>query len=202
LTINATGSLQTSGGGFIKTGTAGAFVLGGGSSDWPTFSPAPRTITRCFDLATGGVAATGWTIDGDGLVGPATSTTIYMPIPLVNWDGATLSQIDIWFVPASRATGALPANAPAATFYSRVLTAGASPTTRSIVTSASYVPVSYADYTNGHLKKLTLSPGITMDHAATEYALVLTDENGSNNVAGNRYYQVVCTYGVSDMRFT
>lgn len=109
-------------------------------------------------------------------------------IKLVN--GATISSIDLFFVPKTTARGGWPVGTfPVMTLARHALVAGGTMGALSTVATATYVPVSQADYQNGQNKVLTVTPGggHTVDADGYLYFLVVTDEAGGNAIPGGAY---------------
>lgn len=107
-------------------------------------------------------------------------------IKLVN--GATVSSIDVFFVPKTTARGGWPlGSAPKVTLSRHAITAGGTMGALSVVSTATYVPVSQADYQNGQVKVMTVSPAHVVDADGYIYLLSVTDEAGANAIVGGAY---------------
>lgn len=127
-------------------------------------------------------------IDYLGLV-TATAAGDTVTIMLENLvHGAEISTIDVLFVPDTTARGGWPlGSAPVIT-----LTRWAIPTggvsSNVLVDTATYTPVSQADYQNGNFKVISMgSIGEVVDTLQYLYALTITDESGANAIPGALY---------------
>lgn len=107
-------------------------------------------------------------------------------IRLVN--GATVASIDVFFVPKTTARGGWPlGTAPIVSLLRHAVVAGGTMGAVSTVATATYVPVSQADYQNGQNKVMTVSPAHIVDADGYLYFLSVTDEAGANAIVGGAY---------------
>ena len=107
-------------------------------------------------------------------------------IKLVN--GATVSSIDVFFVPKTTARAGWPlGTAPKVTLSRHAITAGGTMGAPSVVSTATYVPVSQANYQDGTVKVMTVSPTHPVDADGYIYLLSVTDEAGANAIPGGAY---------------
>lgn len=114
-------------------------------------------------------------------------------LPLVQ--GATIASIDVVFVPKTTARGGWPlGTAPVISLVrSAIGPSGGVPAAPASVATATYVPVSQADYQNGNFKVMTVSPAHVVDAEAYVYQLSVVDEAGANAIPGGTY----CAYRVN-----
>lgn len=183
--------------GGLATTTAGGLKLGGGSTDWPTFS-ATRSRTNTSRILNPRSLASGWTVNtGFGcqcLVGPATSQQQFIPLDFLH-DGATLQAILFTFlVPNSHAS--VPQNLPQFNVFSFNAGIIGSP---SFLTATSlgggYQGPNPADYTGSSWYnsganqqfEYVCNAGVVIDAVAHAYVVSITDENGTNSQSGNCY---------------
>lgn len=133
------------------------------------------------------VDTTAWTVDFNVMaVGTSTlGDEFKAAIEVVN--GATIGSIEVLFVPDGT-HAALPANKPSITLSRHALTTGVAPANVvSVVSTATYAPVSLADYNNGQLKAITISPSHTVDAYGYTYYLSIVEESGANAKVGAYY---------------
>ena len=134
-----------------------------------------------------GFLASGWTVDGNGLIGNAGSPTPSQSIILPfagRYQGAKIASVDVFF----KSTGhtSLPANFPSFNLFTLALpTAGSVAATScgSGTISAPDIPT-YEAMTSFNFS--CSNPVVVSD--ANTYFLQITDEHGSGAVAGIRYY--------------
>lgn len=107
-------------------------------------------------------------------------------IKLVN--GATVSSIDVFFAPETTPRAGWPlGTAPIVSLLRHAVTAGGTMGAVSTVATATYVPVSQANYENVTNKVMTVSPAHVVDADGHIYFLSVTDEAGANAIPGGAY---------------
>lgn len=178
-----------------------------GASGHPTFETA-RTLTRFQPPVPMGPFRTGWTaIDPTSLVsgvaGPGTTAAQYFLLTELH-DGATLTQVQALFVVDGGHAG-VPAVLPSFSTYRDLINVGA----EASVEMASGGDVSYptpgsvAAYEAAGIKgwAQTINNQNVIDRSQGLYYVALTDENGANALAGNRFLGFKLTMTtISDMR--
>jgi hypothetical protein len=204
----ATTFLITGAGAFAKTVAGGRFKLG--DNDYPVFGAAHPGLApvRRFPLAMlAGNAAAGWSpaASGLGMTGSGTSAISRFALPLgpIVWHGQQITQLSLLFTPAVGPRGAWPiANNITATLkYFTPNVGGVAVALGTIGSTATYAPVSQADYENGLIKKLVwTADSPTIDVAANCYLLEVIDENGANAISGNVFHALEVTYSAPDLR--
>jgi hypothetical protein len=127
------------------------------------------------------------------IVGPANTRAVYIPIqkPL---DGSELVDIKFWFRPPDTHT-ALPTSLPTFELMRSSNILGSAPETIATATAA---PDDVDDW-NGGDRSLTLA----CSHVVTlgrHYFLRITDEHGSNSLAGSRYWGATLRWSVTELR--
>lgn len=139
------------------------------------------------------VDTTGWTVDFNVMAVGTSTLGDEFKASLDVVHGATISTVEVLFVPDGT-HAALPANKPSITLSRHALTTGVAPANVvSVVTTGTYVPVSLADYNNGQLKAITISPAHTVDAYGYAYYLSIVEESGANAKVG-AYYAVRINY--------
>lgn len=100
-------------------------------------------------------------------------------------DGAEISTIDVIFTPKTTARGGWPlGSAPNITLTRWAIPSGGV-SSNVLVDTATYTPVSQADYQNGNFKVISMSGvAAVVDTLSYLYALTITDESGANAIPG------------------
>jgi hypothetical protein len=211
------GSIQDGGqAGGLSTTTPGGFVLGGGSTDWPTF-PA-RTNGNTFRIPAPRVLTAGWSwssFDCQCLLGPGTSQQLIIPLDFLH-HGSTLAGLYIIFgVPNSHS--AVPAQLPqmivsrfpigpgANASSAQSLYSGGFQTFGTAPASPSSPPGSGAAwYNSGNNQAFGFIPNQNnvIDTGNYQYTCKISDENGANSASGNYYYSIAMVYSnITTMQF-
>jgi hypothetical protein len=100
----------------------------------------------------------------------------------------TIASIDVFFVPKTTARVGWPlGTAPKVALARYAIAAGGTPAVPTSLGSATYVPVSQADYQDGNFKVMTVSPAHTVNSEDYVYQLHVTDEAGANAIPGGAY---------------
>jgi len=207
----------TANGAKIRANGAGALIqtVSGGriqlaDSDWVTFSAnRTRSITQTPAAVT---LSSGWTyLSGRAavLVGPASSTTILIPLTALH-NGALLASVDMYFAIAG-SHGAVPGVLPKFGVQRAFVSDGhllSSPA--SLWSGGDYKsmpsPADVTAYEAGGLTQhftLTCDQNHTIDRSQYTYAINVADENGANSIAGNLFCGFVLNYStIADMRFS
>lgn len=203
----------------LSTTTAGGLRLGGGASDWPTFS-ATRGRNDTFLIPSPRVLSSGWawnTLDCQSLVGPATSEQLIFPLDFLH-QGATLVGLYLIFgVQTSHSD--VPANLPTMGVFRFPIGPGVTAASAQNLYSASggfqtfgTAPASPSSppgtgaawYDSGLNQAFGFIPNQNnvIDRANYIYTVILTDEYGSNSIAGNFWYSIAPLYsGIGSLQF-
>lgn len=107
--------------------------------------------------------------------------------------GATLTQIDLLFVPTTGRAG-LPFDAPKLAIARYALAAGAAPGSSTVIADDQAATGTLPTYENGQVKQLGVAVSHVIDAKAYVYQVVVDDESGANAVPGNRYFAIRLTY--------
>jgi len=110
--------------------------------------------------------------------------------------GAIIASIDVIFTPKTTARGGWPLGSAPVISLVRVAVgpSGGTPGAPSVVATATYAPVSQADYQDGKFKVMTVSPTHTVDAEAYVYQLSVVDESGANAIPGGTYFAYRVNY--------
>ena len=207
----------------ISSNAVGGFQLGGGASDWPTFSATrSRTIWMPGDGITGanltGTATTSLApgmlySSGDTYFQYGTAVTInvssgsgacayYMPLRAGLHNGATLSSAAFWFGGSAAHTG-LPAHMPQYGIFAynpQTLTLNSlKSTANGFVTDASATLLAYV---TNHSTVLTMNQANVIDTTQFSYFAIILDEYGSGAQAGNLICGVALSFtAIPNMAF-
>jgi hypothetical protein len=216
-----TGGIRLTVAGGLRSNTAGAIVLAGGASDYPTFS-STRVITKNLSLGSPfGSAApfspgTGWTFafaSGPALVGGATTNTLTIPLNGffgnggAGLNGSTLTSVVLVFA-VGQSHANVPVLLPSLQLW-RIPTASGNATTPASLYSGGAqsmgtggggwtVPTTGALwFASGNMQNYPTAPNQNnaIDLLNYVYYAVLQDESGGNALTGNLYYALQCTFG-------
>lgn len=196
-------NLTATGTGKIKTQTAGAIQLGGGSSDWVSFS-TPRTITRVFAATPAArVFSGGGITSGSFIQGNASGTAFSTIIPVPH--NATLNSVTA-YVRIVNSHVSLPTNGPGMSIQK------IDPTTQGLTTF-----LNGADAGDGLEIKLALPANVglynglgvtswtytcnqnnTIDKTADYYLVAVYDESGGGASSGNIFSGFSMSFTLSD----
>jgi hypothetical protein len=186
----------------ILSTVAGAFGLGGGAADWPTFvsvsagaapvaSPRGRLLMQAFTAQ-----AAGWNIESftGNLVATGIGGTIQMPITSLH-HGATLTSVAVLFFVGS-SHSSVPANLPTVYVYriSTLPTIGGAPPARQALsgTDPSIFPTpgtggAYYDSGNVQSWNYVCNENNVIDRENYNYFVYIEDESGSGSIDSNQY---------------
>lgn len=211
--------------GGITSTTPGGLGLSGGSSDWPAFysagSPTTRSRTDTYLIPIPRVVPSGWAFSSASCSALSSTSNggAFVTIPLdFLHQGATLAGLYLIFGVQNSHTdvpGILPtmgvfrfpigpgvSASSAQQLYSGgsgFQTFGTSPA------SPSSPPATGADWYNGGNNQafgFIPNQNNVIDHSSYVYTIVLSDETGSNSIAGNYWYAVAPLYtNISNMQF-
>jgi hypothetical protein len=206
------GTITTSSTGTIETGVAGSLILGGGASDWPTFS-APRT--RIIQYQPAALITTldppnyppsNWTIQQEGaylpcLVGVGTTVIQYIPFNPPN--GSTINSLtmNIVVIHSHSAVPVMPKiNVVRSTHDART-----NPASLNAVAGQSFTPTpgTGAAWQAGQALQnwtFTANQLNVVDTSQYNYYVTLIDENGANAWDGNEYPSFTITYTLANMQ--
>jgi hypothetical protein len=193
----------------ITTIVLGGLALGAGANDYPTFtntsgSSAPRTrkFVSALQLYNGALTA-GWLVTGSLTISaPATNNPETFVIPITH-NGATLSSVIVVLFP-TLAHSSLPSNLPTISVFYQTYnsTSRNALSTFSVQTLPSPSDVN-AYKSNPQYLEFVCNQNNIIDNTNNMYFLQITDESGTNSVAGNQYYSVTLNYtNILDMRFS
>lgn len=186
----------------IYIGGLGIGISYPGSGDltapWPIFgadSGSSRPIVRTRSLANGAMYAAAWTVVLQSLLrhvlrGAGTADLVAIPLNDILQDGATIAELDIYFAITTGHSGLLPANQPAF-FLTRYKYDGSNLGLGSLQMAAANAAV----YENGGAIQNLNLPGFStvVDKTQYFYCLLISDENSTNAIAGNKYFDVRVT---------
>jgi hypothetical protein len=191
----------------IQSGVAGGIQLSGGANDWETFSATrSRSVVQPMLVFQ---YTTGWGSGGSAgvlsaLSGPATTQVIAIPI----WphNGATIASITMFLGVVNHT--AVPAVLPSMAVKRNTIVNNGTYNPVDLSTTANQAfptPASGAAWTDSNAQQswtYTANQNNVVDRTQYNYWIQLTDENGSNSVAGNQYWGFIINYtGIADMRF-
>ena len=204
----------------VRSTVDGGIEFAGSSADYGSLSPS-RTKSYTWVIKPSdptALDATHWLSPGyqagapPVIVGQASATVpIYLEIPNPH-EGATLASVSVGLLVVGVHSG-VPASLPSLSVQRVHLVPGSAlpaPQTLKSTDSGSGIPFSPTPATgaawhdSGNLQELVYScdQNHTIDNVNYVYFLVLTDEHGSNAVAGNTYVYVKAQYtNISDLRF-
>lgn len=116
--------------------------------------------------------------------------------PLALDHDATVTIVEVRFIPAGAGGrgGNLPGTPPSIQVLEWPVTVGGGAPSSATLGTEPYVPVNYANYINGNVKKISMETPFTVDAVNNIYQLVVIDESGSDSVVGNIYIDVAVTY--------
>ena len=208
----SSGSVLTSSTGTIETGVAGSLILGGGASDWPTFS-TPRTRTIEYHPAALITALdppnyppSNWTIALESaslpcLVGVGTTVVQYIPFNPPN--GSTINSLTMNIV-VTHSHSAVPVM-PKINVVRSQSDARTTPASLNSGAGQLFVPTpgTGAAWQAGAALQnwtFTANQANVVDTSQYNYYLVLTDENGANAWGGNEYPSFTITYTLANMQ--
>jgi hypothetical protein len=191
----------------IVSGAVGGIALGGGSTDYPTFTnstgstAAPRSFSRCAPLNVTAFT-TGWTeagLSGSLILGPATIQPQTFLLGSA-WNGATLSSVSCAITP-NAAHSSLPTILPTISVKRSLINVSGAfsilPLSSTDPQSFTPSPGTVAAWTDsGNVQQLTYNcnQNNVIDTAHYIYYVVIVDENGSGSLAGNTYYGLTLNY--------
>lgn len=231
ITAHANQAVFANAAGGLYTGVAGGLTLGGGSTDWPTFSlNRSRTILQPLwglsiatalttqgtmpaqfgtDAATQANAPTivgAYGIAFTNVVnsGSASVWAYFVPITQALHNGATLSTATLWLVGAS-SHGSLPAVMPAFGVFRGTVASGGGLFGNSINAGSSFSidPTgSVGTYKTAHSWSQTGNQNNVIDTSQYNYFAVIWDEGSTNSQTGNQYLSLVLSYSsIPNMSF-
>lgn len=195
-----TGGIEVAAASGLKTTSPGGIQLAGGSTDWIAFS-TPRTVVRQFLFTHLGDNGSAWSLGNGYAVGTASATQTFVPIYPI--DNSSIVLVAMTFaIGFSHAN--LPGNQPSVGIFG--LTNGGSnvpllSTGGGIVTLAAGTTGAY--YAGGAPQSLLFTPdqNALVDRSNLAYYALVTDENGSNSMAGNKYFTIEVHMTVPDLRY-
>jgi hypothetical protein len=199
---------------FFQSAGGGRFQLAdaAGGGDYFVFETGhtAKNPKRRYDLQSSFSNFAGYTGWGTffidfGVKGPGTTQAARIAIPVgpAIWNGGTISALKLIFTPAGSTGrgGLLPGSNIAATLKYYTPNFGGTALLGTLGSTGTYSPVSFADYTNGLPKSLTIPCGAHLiDTSANCYVLEVTDEHGANAIAGNIFHALEITYTLDDNR--
>ncbi len=191
----ASGKVTTSGGGSVVFANADYPKVTGGH---PAQTPKRRIPFAEFPI----VSPFSLNAAGLGLDGSNSSAAARFPIPIGPgmWNGLVIATVNVIFTPIG-GHGALPANNIQATLRLYTPNVGGAVSLGTLGSTATYTPVSLADYNNGNAKELQLNCGTpTIDTTANCYVLEVVNENGANSIAGMTWHALEMTFTATDLR--
>ena len=99
--------------------------------------------------------------------------------------GATISTIDVAFIPKTTARAGWPLGSAPVVALTRWAIPSGGFTSNTLIDSVTYTPVSQADYQDGKVKIISMtSVAAVVDNVQYLYALTITDESGANAIPG------------------
>ncbi len=176
----------------------GAIQHQGGPTDWVTFNN-PRSRSIVVPLMPLG-PVTGWSANTNGtFTASANGNALTLACPVVH-NGSTLASATISLVVAAHA--GIPQFMPSILITQLSMTLGATGAT--MVAGSIPVPASGAAWHAGGAVQTFTIAGLVglVDNTQNAYIISLSDESGSNSVAGNIYNCISLNYtNINDMRF-
>ncbi len=204
ITASDGGFISSSVDGAIRTEWAGTFQLGGGATDWPTFTNTVGVAakrSRTVMIPPVPLALNGWSLVNDGVLQGA-KTNLEVLIPFAVHAGATLESVAFYVRPTGHA--ALPEHWPAIDVIRRAFDGPS--TVVSLLGGWSEHPAETLVDWNDGLTHYSLH-SCTANHTNLApyqhtYLIKLRDEYGTDSVLGNAYLGLELVFrDIADMRF-
>ncbi len=200
---SATTQVDMGTGSFIAVSSGSNITTGGtgyvkfNNTDWPKLNTRTRSVIRnALDCARFVANSTIWTRALGQVLGPATTGEL-LQVDMPTHDGATLSSINVYFVPSVHV--ALPASPPQLIIYVSDTT-GAVVSTQTVTFTLPGIVGLYS--ATPQTWTATLSPALVLSPGTYFYTIFLQDEHGANSVSGNSYFAFKFNYtAIADMRF-
>lgn len=197
-----TGTIHIASGGGLIVDQGSTFGIGATSSTnavVPVFA-ANQTRTKGSRCRPFPALTSGWTPTSNGYVsGPGTGTTVNFEVARVP-NGATITSVTLGVIISNSHSG-IPGNLPAFTVFRLDLTTGAVVSCGPAATfptpgsTAAYIAASAEQFWG-----VTLTGNNVMDESKYEFFAQLSDESGTNAIAGNNYVSVLAVVSIPDMR--
>jgi len=204
LTLGTDGWMELQSGSYVNVSagqirTSGTGTIKWNNTDWPLLNTRSYSrYHRVVDLVSIGTYDNTiglWDSASGTVFGGASAIAVHGTIPA--HDGASLTSATLIFKPGVHA--ALPTNKVQLTI-SEVDAATGSVLSTQTFTHTPGILALYSNLTQSWT--VTLSPSITMAPTTKTYKFTITDENGTNSVAGTEYMSLSFTYSsIVDMRF-
>lgn len=188
-------------------GSTASISLGNGPTDIKLGPTVSRSMTfSCNPLMVSSSTSTDWTTGQGGAFGypmiskGTSGVQFYRELPL--HDGATLSSLSLYMVPASTHAG-LPSTPPSFEIKRVTIATGA------IVSLSASGPKVFATGTLANWNSagllndtFTANQNAVIDRSQYLYVAVVTDESSTNSIVGAAYYHFKVTHSaIGDMRF-
>lgn len=191
IAISGTGKLATKSGGRIELG----------DNDFPQLKVGhtgrSRTLVEVLQTMRSGWTNTDLAVGSPGVTGPGTTASAAFHVPVHN--GGTLDRVKIKYAIAT-GHGALPAVLPTFQVFRRAYGNGAGSALGGTTLTAGNVAL----YENGGAEQeVTIDCAASViDSSVYYYYVYITDENGANAQAGNKFRALQASIGnIADMRF-